>query len=107
MAVFLYREDECDAERDPCHGISRKPPDDLPHLWLRQIRTLYSGFEDVEQKHRIRYTPIAPLTGFLPGHLAAGFSGRPDVIIAGILLGSSVFVYLMVRLLSSIVQKGD
>lgn len=49
--------------------------------------------------------PIALLVCFLLGYLAVGIFGKPDIIIAGILLGGSVFVFVMYKLLISITQK--
>ena len=54
---------------------------------------------------RILYIPIVLLVCFLLGYLAVGFFGKPDIIVAGILFGGSVFVFVMYKLLSSITQK--
>ena len=49
--------------------------------------------------------PIALLVMFLLGYLAVGIFGNPDWIIAGILFGGSVFVFVMYRMLSSIIKR--
>ena len=49
--------------------------------------------------------PIILLILFLAGYLFVGFLGNPDPIMAGILLGGSVFVYIIYRLLSGITQQ--
>ena len=54
---------------------------------------------------RILDIPIALLVSFLLGYLMVGFFGRPDLLVAGILFGGSIFVFVMVRLISSIIQK--
>ena len=53
----------------------------------------------------ILYIPIALLIFFLLGYLAVGIFGHPDMIVAGILFGGSVFVFIMYKLLSSITQR--
>ncbi|MBR1659528.1 MAG: response regulator [Oscillospiraceae bacterium] len=58
-------------------------------------------------RHRdtILYVPIALLVLFLLGYLAVGLFGDPDLIMAGILFGGSIFVFIMYRLLYSITQR--
>ena len=54
---------------------------------------------------RILYIPIILLVCFLLGYLAVGVFGKPDLIVAGILFGGSLFVFVMYKLLSSITQR--
>lgn len=49
--------------------------------------------------------PIVLLVSFLLGYLAVGILGKPDIVVAGILFGGSIFVFVMVRLLSRIIKK--
>ena len=49
--------------------------------------------------------PIVLLVLFLLGYLLVGILGEPDLIMAGILFGGSVFVYIMYMLLSGITQQ--
>ena len=49
--------------------------------------------------------PILLLIFFLLGYLGVGFFGKPDILIAGILFGGSVFVYVMYRMLKSITEQ--
>ena len=49
--------------------------------------------------------PIVMLICFLLGYLAVGIFGKPDLIVAGILFGGSVFVFVMYKLLSAITQR--
>ena len=58
-----------------------------------------------DQRNCILYIPIALLILFLLGYLAVGLFGDPDLIMGGILLGGSVFVFIMYLLLSSITQR--
>ena len=58
-----------------------------------------------DQRNCILYIPIALLILFLLGYLAVGLFGDPDLIMGGILLGGSVFVFIMYQLLSSITQR--
>jgi small-conductance mechanosensitive channel len=53
----------------------------------------------------ILYLPIVLLVCFLLGYLAVGIFGKPDLIVAGILFGGSVFVFVMYKLLSGITQR--
>ncbi|MGX8698412.1 MAG: ATP-binding protein [bacterium] len=73
------------------------------NLWCfirfaRRIRQL----ENWGRRVRILYLPIAFLALFLAGYLAVGLTGEPDLVIASILLGGSIFVQVMYILLSSI-----
>ena len=66
--------------------------------YIRGIKTWNHGMG-------ILYLPIVLLVCFLLGYLTVGFFGHPDIVIAGILFGGSVFVFVMYKLLSSIVQR--
>ena len=54
---------------------------------------------------RILYVPILLLVCFLLGYLAVGIFGKPDLIVAGILFGGSVFVFVIYNLLNGITQR--
>ena len=54
------------------------------------------------EKMSILYIPVVLLVLFLVGYLAVGFLGKPDLIVAGILFGGSVFVFVIYKLLSQI-----
>ena len=58
-----------------------------------------------EEGSLILYVPIILLVFFLAGYLAIGIFGSPDLIVAGILFGGSIFVFVMYRMLSRIVQR--
>ena len=49
--------------------------------------------------------PILLLILFLLGYLLIGILGKPDLIMAGVLFGGSIFVYIMYRLLAGITQQ--
>jgi len=68
------------------------------YRYIRQMRTWDSGAGTLG-------LPITLLVCFLLGYIAVGFIGKPDMIIASILFGGSVFVYIMYRELSGVVQK--
>ena len=59
------------------------------------------GFES----GRVLYFPILLLVLFLAGYIAVWLFGDPDLIIAGILLGGSIFVLAMLGLMQRITQK--
>ena len=69
--------------------------------FARYVKTLKSWKEG----DGLLYLPIALLICFLLGYLAVGFIGKPDLIMAGILFGGSVFVFVMYKLLSGITQR--
>ena len=53
----------------------------------------------------ILFLPVVLLALFFLGYLAIGLIGKPDWIVAGILFGGSVFVFVMYRLLDRITQR--
>ncbi len=55
--------------------------------------------------NRMLYIPIVLLVSFLMGYLAVGIFGKPDLLVAGILFGGSIFVFVMYRLFSSILHR--
>lgn len=58
-----------------------------------------------EAKSGILYIPIALLLFFLLGYLFVGFFGNPDIMMAGILFGGSIFVFIMYLLLSNVTRR--
>ena len=52
-----------------------------------------------DQEHRLFYIPIWLLVLFFIGYLIAGFFGKPDLVMAGILFGGSIFVFVMLLLI--------
>ena len=61
--------------------------------------------DDWEQETRILNLPIMLLVLFLCGYLAVGLFGKPDIIVASILLGGSVFVFVMLVLVQRITDR--
>ena len=57
---------------------------------------------DFGKNSNVLYVPVLFLVMFLLGYLVVGFFGKPDLVIAGILLGGSVFVFIMYRALKQI-----
>lgn len=55
-------------------------------------------------KH-VLYLPLVFLILFLIGYLLVAFIGEPDLLVAGILLGGSIFVFMITQLLHFIVNK--
>ncbi len=53
----------------------------------------------------ILYVPIFLLVFFLTGYLVIGLFGKPDLMMAGVLFGGSIFVQIMYRLLNRIVRE--
>ena len=56
-------------------------------------------------KFSFLYIPIFLLVSFLLGYLAIGLFGKPDLIMAFVLFGGSIFVQIMYRLLNRIVHQ--
>ena len=54
--------------------------------YIQSIKTWDRG-------NRIIYIPIVLLVCFLLGYLIVAIFGKPDIVIAGILFGGSIFVF--------------
>lgn len=50
------------------------------------------------------YIPIFLLVLFLIGYTVVGLFGHPDLVMAGILFGGSVFVFIIIQLLRSLAE---
>ena len=61
------------------------------------------GNRDREQ--RLLYLPIWLLVMFFVGYLVVGFFGKPDLVMAGILFGGSIFVFVMLLLIRRILTR--
>lgn len=53
----------------------------------------------------IVYIPIVLLVLFFLGYVGVGIFGRPDILVAGILFGGSVFVFVIYKLLMGITKQ--
>ena len=71
------------------------------YLQFQKFALAHGKWEDSGLLLRI---PLILLILFLAGYLAVGFFGRPDLIIAGILFGGSVFVFVILKIMRSIAQ---
>ncbi len=69
--------------------------------FARYVRALKTW----DNKDNILLIPIVLLVLFLIGYVVVGVFGRPDLVVAGILFGGSVFVYIMYRLLDGITRR--
>ncbi|MBQ9009137.1 MAG: response regulator [Clostridia bacterium] len=58
-----------------------------------------------ENNQVMLYIPVILLCLFLLGYLGVGLFGKPDLLVAGILFGGSIFVFAMYRLLNRITAK--
>ena len=58
-----------------------------------------------EKEQKLFRLPIVLLVLFLAGYLAVGFFGHPDLVIAGILFGGSIFVFVMLLLIQRTVDR--
>lgn len=63
------------------------------------------GIKSWKSENRILYIPLILLVMFLIGYVAIACFGNPDIIIAGVLFGGSLFVYIMYRLLNRITRQ--
>ena len=54
---------------------------------------------------KVLYIPIVLLILFFIGYVSIALFGQPDLIVAGILFGGSIFVFIIYRLLGSITRK--
>jgi signal transduction histidine kinase/CheY-like chemotaxis protein len=60
---------------------------------------------DWEQDRNILNIPILLLVLFLLGYLTIGFFGNPDLVVSGILFGGSIFVAVMLRMISRVANR--
>ena len=74
---------------------------------LRYIRfkRRLSASGHFEREQTVLSIPIALLILFLAGYLAVGLFGKPDLVIASILLGGSVFVFMMLLMLTHAINR--
>lgn len=63
------------------------------------------GLNNWGGRNCILYIPIILLILFLAGYLIIGVFGKPDLVVAGILFGGSIFVFVMYLLLRTITQR--
>ena len=61
--------------------------------------------QDWRKQNYILYIPIFLLIFFLLGYLGVGFFGNPDLLVAGILFGGSIFVFIICRLVDDITER--
>jgi len=72
--------------------------------FVRYARTLKKR-EDWRRQNAILYVPIFLLVFFLLGYLGVGLFGNPDLLVAGILFGGSIFVFIIYRLVNDITVR--
>ena len=60
---------------------------------------------DWEQERRFFNIPIILLVLFLIGYLVVGLFGHPDTVMAGILFGGSIFVFVMLLLIQRAMDR--
>ena len=60
-----------------------------------------------EKENRILYIPIVLLVLFLAGYIVVGLGlfGEPNIVMAGILLGGSIFVFIILNVMRRITEK--
>ena len=64
--------------------------------FIRFARSIQNELK-LDKERKILYLPIILLVFFLIGYIFVGIFGKPDLMMAGILFGGSIFVYLMYR----------
>ena len=74
------------------------------YRYIRFARNVNAG-DEWKQELRILRLPILLLVLFLCGYLAVGLWGKPDMVVASILLGGSVFVFVMLLLIQRITDR--
>ena len=65
----------------------------------------FQAREKVPGGRWVLYLPISLLVAFLIGYIAVAMFGDPDLIVGGVLLGGSIFVYLVYLLLERITSR--
>ena len=71
------------------------------YRFLMHIRKM----ESIGETRKAAVVPLVLLICFLAGYLIVGFAGRPDIIVALILFGGSIYVSLVLLVLYKIVGK--
>ena len=61
--------------------------------------------ETSRERYMLLYVPLGLLVSFLVGYLLVGVFGEPDIIVAGILFGGSVFVLLVLGIMYDIIDR--
>ena len=61
--------------------------------------------ESLGETRKAAVIPLMLLIGFLAGYLFVGFLGKPDIVMALILFGGSIYVSLVLMFLYRIVEK--
>ena len=63
-----------------------------------------SKLDDWSESNGMLILPVVLLVFFLIGYLVIGLLGKPDLLMAGILFGGSIFVFVMYRTLWNVTQ---
>ncbi len=74
------------------------------YAFMRFVRYIQS-LDQWGKEGRILYVPTILLVFFLIGYLVVGVFGKPDFVIAGILFGGSIFVYIMYRFFDRVTKR--
>ena len=69
--------------------------------YARFIRSM----ERWDKKDQTLNIPIILLIFFLAGYLIVGTFGKPDIVMAGILFGGSIFVFIIYRFITNITER--
>ncbi len=72
----------------------------LTHTQIQYKRIILSG-----KNNLVLYTPLVLLILFLFGYIGIALIGRPNMLMACILLGGSIFVMIILNILYYIVGK--
>ena len=65
------------------------------YAFLRYAQLVRSREGFLEENSVFLYIPIGLLIGFFLGYVGIALFGKPDLLVAGILLGGSIFVFIM------------
>ena len=74
------------------------------YLYMRFAKKIRQN-ENWDRESKVLNIPILLLVLFLAGYLAVGIFGKPDVIMAAILFGGSIFVFVMLWLIQRTVDR--
>ena len=70
-----------------------------------RFKRYVSKLKSWKSENGVLYIPIVLLLLFLAGYLLVGILGKPDLIMAGILFGGSIFVFIMYKFLNGITRR--
>ncbi len=74
-------------------------------LYIRYMKAMAEVLKDEKEGKLLLFVPLILLVLFFIGYLVIMIWGRPDLLVAGILFGGSIFVFLVIRVMKLVSYK--